>query len=436
MSEQTTADVIKDLQSKPQVPIKGNTSDFIKKFSKTQSDSGMPSGTNVGDPTLGLRKTESDPSDEIQNDDDSVIGEVIGSDKKDGTPIGATKKKGFVEKQIEENRRLKEELEKYKKEEIPKFTSKIEELEKLVKNSESTAEANHYQEQLNAARKEKLEIENNLTKEIADLRGKLSFHDLASSTDFQDRYIKPIQESYVAAKEVIGDDPSLLSTFQRAIAANVAALSAASQEERAAALRERDEAFEEISGSLSSFKQVRFADQVVAYMKATNAHSAALANHEQTKEEISRQAKEKELEARSSFLKKWKSSYDEQDEFIAKEAFIPDEVYSYMKEKGIKYDISSDEAIALAATQQSNEPASVDDMNRLIAQGKHFKKMQAQVKALQEMLREKDDYIKKLKGSSSVTSSGNATDSQKARLTVSEGLKAKIAQFSPRNRVA
>ena len=29
-----TAEIIKDLQSKPQIPIKGNTTDFLKKFSK------------------------------------------------------------------------------------------------------------------------------------------------------------------------------------------------------------------------------------------------------------------------------------------------------------------------------------------------------------------------------------------------------------------
>ena len=51
-----TAAVIKELQDKPQVPIKGNTSDFLKKFSQQQSDEGKPSATNMGDPMLGLRK--------------------------------------------------------------------------------------------------------------------------------------------------------------------------------------------------------------------------------------------------------------------------------------------------------------------------------------------------------------------------------------------
>ena len=106
-----------------------------------------------------------------------------------------------------------------------------------------------------------------------------------------------------------------------------------------------------------------------------------------------------------------------------------------MTEKGIKYDTSKDEAVALAATQQSEEQASVDDMNRLINQGKLFKKQQAYIKALQEMVKEKDGYISALKGSSKVNSSSNASDSQKARVTVSEGLAAKIARFSPQNRV-
>jgi hypothetical protein len=59
--------------------------------------------------------------------------------------------------------------------------------------------------------------------------------------------------------------------------------------------------------------------------------------------------------------------------------------------------LSRDEAIALAATQQSNEQASVEDMNRLINQGRAYQKLQAQLKAYQEMVKEKDEYISQLK---------------------------------------
>jgi vacuolar-type H+-ATPase subunit I/STV1 len=106
-----------------------------------------------------------------------------------------------------------------------------------------------------------------------------------------------------------------------------------------------------------------------------------------------------------------------------------------MKEKGIKYDLSKDESIALAATQQSSESASVEDMNRLIHQGRSYQKIQAQLKAYQEMVKEKDEYIAKLKGSSRMTSNPSAMDSQKSRLSITEGLAAKIARFSPQNRV-
>ena len=180
-------EIIDDLKSKPQVPIKGNTLDFIKKFSKQQADEGMPSGTNVGDPTLGMKREEEHSAEE-----------VIGNDKKEGEPKPPVdgKKKGFVEKQIEENRKLKEELEKYKKDEIPKYESKIAELEELVKNSSSTSEANHYQKQLNEANMAKTKLEEELTSEITSLRRKLDFHDLSSNPDFQNQYIRPIQDSY------------------------------------------------------------------------------------------------------------------------------------------------------------------------------------------------------------------------------------------------
>ena len=97
-----TAEVIKELQGKPQVPIKGNTSDFLKKFSQQQSDEGKPSATNMGDPMLGFRKNN-----EEEPEHTGITESEITSDR-------SGKKKGFVERQIEENRKLKEELEKYK----------------------------------------------------------------------------------------------------------------------------------------------------------------------------------------------------------------------------------------------------------------------------------------------------------------------------------
>ena len=106
-----------------------------------------------------------------------------------------------------------------------------------------------------------------------------------------------------------------------------------------------------------------------------------------------------------------------------------------MKDKGITFDTSRDEAIALAATQQSSDPASVDEMNRLIHQGRAYKKLQALVKAQSEMLKEKDDYINKLKGASRLEGTPRSTtDSQPKRMNASEGLAAKLSRFTPQGR--
>ena len=425
MSEQTTAEIIKDLTSKPEVPIKGNTKDFLAKFSKQQADDGKPSGTNVGDPMIGMRQSEEEPI-----EDES---EVIVNDNEPKKDLNI-KKTGFVQKQIEENRRLKEELEKFKKDEVPKYTQKIAELEALVQNSSTTAEANHYQSQLNKANEEKAELEANLSKEIADLRGKLDFHDLTSNPDFQKQYFEPIKQSYNSAREIVGNDSTLQSLFQRAIAANGAVYHHTNEDDRAASIRERDEAFEEITNSLGTFKQVRFADYIKDYLDATERHSEALINYQQTKTEIQNAAKRKEQEARNKFINTWHDSYKQQAAEIEQESSISDDIAAYMKEKGIKYDTSKDDAIALIATQQSSEEASVDEMNRLINQGRAYKKLQAQVKALQEMVKEKDDYIGKLKGASRVDSTPRVSESQQRRMNVTEGLAAKLARFSPSGR--
>jgi hypothetical protein len=270
-----TAEIIKDLQSKPQVPIKGNTADFLKKFARN------PDGSNV------------EPSDELSFDTEDSAEEIIVSDNEEKKPLIQPEKKkpGFVQKQIEENKRLKEELEKFKSEEIPKYTSKITELEELVKNSQSTAEANHYQEQLNRANNEKAELESNLTKEIQELRSKVEFNDITQSSDFQEKYVIPIQNSYLEAKELIGDDAQLLAIFNRGTAANAAIYAAQTEEARREAMRERKEAFQELTNSLDTYNQVRFVDAIKDFEKATQYHANAVADWQTTKNELTRKSK-------------------------------------------------------------------------------------------------------------------------------------------------
>ena len=420
-----TAAVIKELQDKPQVPIKGNTSDFLKKFSKQQTDDGKPSGTNMGDPMLGMqRHNEEEPPEEPTG----VTEAEITSDR-------TGKKKGFVERQIEENRKLKEELEKYKRDEVPKFETKIQELERLVAESTSTKETNHYQEQLNKASQEKNEVEQQLSEQIKDLRSKLDFHDITSNPDFKKTYLEPIKNTYDTARQLLSNDPTLLSTFSRAVNANASIFNATSEEDRRAAETDRDQAFEEITNSLSQFKQYQFAEQVNSFIKATQGHHAALVNFEETKQNIIHTTKQKEQEGRNKYLNQWRESYKNTQQEIDNAPSVPDAVADYMKEKGIKYDMSRDEAIALSATQQSSEQASVEDMNRLIHQGRAYQKIQAQLKAYQEMVKEKDDYIAQLKGSSRMTSSPSTSDSQKPRMSMTEGLASKLARFSPQGRM-
>jgi hypothetical protein len=418
-----TAEVIKELQGKPQVPIKGNTSDFLKKFSQQQSDEGKPSATNVGDPMLGLKK---------HNEEEPSYEEQTGITEADITSERSGKKKGFVERQIEENRKLKEELEKYKRDEVPKFETKIQELERLVSEAKSTKETNHYQEQLNKTNQEKLEVEQNLSNQIQELRGKLDFHDIASNPEFKKNYIEPIKQTYESAKNLLNDDPELLSMYARATAANAASVSAASEEDRKASERARDELFDDISRSLSQFKQYQFAEQVNGFVKATQNHQKALLNFEETKQNIIQTSKQREQDGRNKFLNTWRDSYKSTQQEIDGATLESEEVSEYMKEKGIKYDLSRDEAIALSATQQSNEEASVEDMNRLIHQGRNYQKLQAQIKAYKEMVKEKNEYIQQLKGSSRISASPKTSDSPSQRMSMSEGLAAKLARFGPR----
>lgn len=421
-----TEEIINDLKSKA-VPIKGNTADFIAKFTQKQTEAGIPSAKNVGDPMLG-RQEEVAPADTEE--------EAIVNDNEEKKPLIQIEKKksGFVQKQIEENKRLKDELERFKSEEIPKYTTKIEELEKLVKNSETTAEANHYQEQLNKANEAKVELEQNLSREIQELRGKLDFYDLTVNPDFQKQYVEPKVKFFNQAREIVSHDNELLDIFGRAVQANMAIYSATNEEGRKLAANAKKELIREIGRALDDYERTQFNSAFIEYEESLKKEANALINHNQTKQEIEAQAKRKAQEARSQYINTWRDSFKKQAEAVDQESSIADDIAAYMKEKGIVYDTSRDDAIALSATQQSDEEASVDEMNRLINQGRAYKKLQAQVKALQEMVKEKDSYIKSLKGASRVDSNPKPNESQQRRMSISEGLAAKLSKFSPASR--
>lgn len=421
-----TQEIINDLKAKASIPIKGNTADFLAKFTQKQTDEGKPSADNINDPMLGRQQEE------VSNDTEE---EIIGNDNEEKKPLISIEKKkpGFVQKQIEENKRLKEELEKFKTDEVPKYTQKIAELEELVKNSQTTAEANHYQEQLNKANEAKVELESQLTKEIANLKSQLEYYDITQSADYKERYVVPVESAYNEAHEIVSMDPESLRLFNEATTAHLAAYKSATPEERNALIQKKRELLKEINKTFyeDTYSQVRLSEAFRKWEKAIDGHMEAVNNWQQTKQEISRQAKEKELKTRTEFLNTWRNSYKEQAQAVESEIQIGEDIAEYMKEKGIKFDTSRDDAIALAATQQSDEVASVDEMNRLINQGRSYKKLQALIKAQAEMLKEKDDYINKLKGASKTTSAP-ATTETKQRVSIPEGLAAKLAKFGPR----
>jgi hypothetical protein len=426
-TNQETAEIINDLKAKANIPIKGNTADFLAKFTQKQTDDGKPSAGNVNDPMLGRQQEQEETADTEE--------EVIVNDNEEKKPLITSEKKkpGFVQKQIEENKRLKEELEKFKTDEIPKYTQKIAELEELVKNSQTTAEANHYQEQLNKANEAKVELEQTLSKEIQDLKSQLEYYDITQSADYKERFVLPVESSYNEAHEIVSADSEALRLFNEATTAHLAAYKAQTPEDRNALMQKKRELLKEINKTFyeDTYSQVRLTEAFRKWEKAIDNHMNAVNNWHQTKQEITRQAKEKELKTRTDFLNTWRNSYKEQAQAVESEIQMSDDIVEYMKEKGIKFDTSRDDAIALAATQQSDEVASVDEMNRLINQGRSYKKLQALVKAQAEMLKEKDDFINKLKGASKTTSAPAVSES-KQRVSIPEGLAAKLAKFGPR----
>lgn len=365
-------------------PVKGTTEEFLKKFAVGQREN----LENTNQKIDALPKAEPNQEEiEQKQVDDARIEERTNQ-----------RKLGFVKSKIEEARTLKAERDNLAKAKSD-ADAEIESLKKQIAEAKTVSEDKELREQLNRATEERTNLEIENKKVIDSLQARLDFQDIQQNPVFIKDFVAPIRTAHESIVKAIGRDRQAMEAFSRVKNANDGLYRAKNDAEREAAEQQLDSAREEFIACLPEYRKYMVDAKVEDLIGATQNYNKALVNWASEKTRIVKQTEQEQQRARENFLSTWKESYKKQGEAIESEISIDPEVEEYMKTNKIDFDLSKDERVALIATQQAEGDATPDDTNRLIQQGRVYNKSLAIIKALKGMLKEKDDYISQLKGS-------------------------------------
>lgn len=378
------------------------TSDFIKKFNQNkveEIEAAQAEAEEKG--TLPVQTNKSPLQLQREMAKDGVeINDGIEDDPGSRQRQDEKKPKGqFVRNLIEEKKKLQGQLDGIKKEgETDKAT--IKQLQEQLNEITNGEDISKVREKLNKETERISELETKYKGEIDGLQQKLNFRDFQEDPKFIRDFVAPIANEHSAIMEVLKGDSDAIMTFERIKTANDDVYRAKTKEDRESAIERRDTLRNELLNGIEPWKQGQIATPLLKMLKATGNYHNAIANWQKERERILEETKQEGERAQRDHLAKWHGSYKAQGTKVEEESTIPENVQKYMEKEGITFDLSEDERTALLATQQAKGEANIDDTNRLIHQGRVYGKMKAQVEALTKMLKERDDYIDSLKGSS------------------------------------
>lgn len=368
-----TSELLKDFSEHKTAPISEevNLGDFVKKF-KSEKE-----GLN--------RQEEINKASEERN---KSLNE--GKEKKQSFTERILNEKKSVEKKTVD---LEQELKKYKEEEIPSLNKKIEELESRIGDSGSKSEIDRLSKELSALTDRLRATEEDKKK----VESQLYVYDIQKDPVFIDEYIRPIEGAYQQAARVLHNNEDNMRLFHRALNANKAALESVNPKDRARFESDRDEYFGQIFQGLNDFQKGVLSSAFSDFVMATEKHSAALNNHSVERKRLEEKRQRMMEEEKNKIFGVYKERYSILEDNFKSVADLSDEEKQLASKLNLDYDTSKDADIAIDMISPESK-YSVDDMCRVLHQGRAYKALNTKIKVLQHLLDEKDQVIKKMKG--------------------------------------
>lgn len=331
-------------------------------------------------------------------------------EKKEGVPpVEAPPARKFpgsnVPKILEEKRNAEKErdelrakADKFEKEEKPALETKVKELEdKIAAGGHTPAQLQALEGKLAAAETKLAEREEVLVNENKQLRSRLSFHDIQSDPDFQENYVKPMQDAFAEAMDPIRGDDAKTQLLRKALLANSAALSSAKPEERLQQEKERNAVLSQIADTLDDFSKGQFMAAMNAYIRATKEHSAALGEHEKTREEIVKKRGDAMTRQRTEIFSQWTKHNQSVSPTFDPDTEVDEETGKIIKELKLDPDGEVKEAAATIHNVITGQ-AGMEESVQMLQRGRVYPALKAKLQAREHQIKQLEATIAKLRG--------------------------------------
>lgn len=316
----------------------------------------------------------------------------------------------------EENQQLKTELQNFKEKELPTLTTTIEELKKQIEGTNSQAKS----EELTGKLKEYEEMLNSKTEENQKLSQKVEIFDFQNSDRFQKEYVAPLNHAYGEVLETLYGNPEAATELQKAIVANEAYVAATDPAEKQRQFLIRNEILGGIRDTLQPYVTTAFDSSTGRLWELAKKRNEAVVQQSQLSQKWNVEAKEKE----HAFRQRWNTAYETAEKEVS--ISYPEELAKIIKEQKIDDSIDGDSDIAQDLIHGGTK-YTPEEYSRVIQQGRNFKRVEAQLKAKDVIIKQLESNIAKLQGSS--TSNGDPAPNPNLLNKPSNGLQGFKAKY-------
>lgn len=339
------------------------------------------------------------------------------------------------QKRVAEQQRdeFKSKVEEFEGKTKPALEKQIADLNTKIQSGDFTAEKEQqFQNRIVELEGKMKEKEDSLVTENVKLKKKLAYYDLAEDESFQEKYVQPVIVAHGEAVNIIGNDKAKGDMFHRALISNAAALRAQTPEQRIQAEKDRDDVLANIVDGMNQFSAGRFTSAVNEYIRHSQAHAAALKNHETTTAKLREQAKDQSNQAYVNRLETWDKTFKATAENYKEDGALTKDEIDRAKELGYQVDSEITKSDLLASKVIVGQSSMVDAID-IVHKGRVYPALKAKITVLQKELKDRDELIKKLRGGSSDggESQGGGEVTKKDKQTREEWQKSKFGANRP-----
>jgi len=380
---------------------KGNPTDLFKKMAEKLNQDSSQFQDKVDEEKQARREAEEN------REEPEVKASSVEDDKKPG----------YIKTLKQTNEQLSKEAAELKAKvaEYEKSKQEIEELRSKIDDSETKKQVEKLQKELELAIKEKQEREEALSNDLEQLRKANAFLNLPADPVFKENYDQPILNGYSQIKMILGEDPTYVTEFEKAVAAYETSLRTSDQNERSRQREISKQTLNAIYENLSPMEQAKFNTTAYDVLGKVENRIQALQNWEITKAQADDEKVRRANMTKSQIGKRWQDAFLQAKQSLEDSIKYPEDIAKIIASQKIDDDTTEDELIAEAALRENSNYAP-EQITRVLQQGAKFKKAKAYSFALERENAELKETIKKMRGSSTSdglmgsSSSGKATE--------------------------